>query len=78
MAALLRLVAERLLVPFPSLLVLGGLLLAVIDGESLLNDATAFVAYRMAVAAVVAGTFSLWQANLRLVIIYLTQEVCAD
>lgn len=38
-----------------------------LDGESLLNDATAFVAYRMAVAAVVAGTFSLWAAGIRFV-----------
>src|ERR1700758_226154 len=39
-----------------------------LDGESLLNDATAFVAYRMAVAGVVAGTFSLWAAGLRFVL----------
>jgi CPA1 family monovalent cation:H+ antiporter len=39
-----------------------------LDGESLLNDATAFVAYRMAVAAVVAGTFSLWAAGLRFIL----------
>ena len=37
----------------------------VLEGESLVNDATAFVAYRMAVAAVVAGTFSIWQAGFR-------------
>ena len=39
----------------------------ILKGESLLNDATAFVAYRMAVAAVVAGTFSIWQAGFRFV-----------
>jgi Na+/H+ antiporter len=39
----------------------------ILNGESLLNDATAFVAYRMAVAAVVAGTFSIWQAGFRFV-----------
>ena len=39
-----------------------------LDGESLLNDATAFVAYRMTVAGVVAGTFSLWAAGLRFVL----------
>jgi NhaP-type Na+/H+ or K+/H+ antiporter len=39
-----------------------------LDGESLLNDATAFVAYRMTVAGAVAGTFSLWAAGLRFVL----------
>jgi CPA1 family monovalent cation:H+ antiporter len=39
-----------------------------LEGESLLNDATAFVAYRMAVVAVVTGTFSLWAAGLRFVL----------
>ncbi|MNK54052.1 Sodium, potassium, lithium and rubidium/H(+) antiporter [compost metagenome] len=38
-------------------------LLGILKGESLLNDPTAFISYRMAVAAVVAGTFSLWQAG---------------
>jgi CPA1 family monovalent cation:H+ antiporter len=36
-------------------------------GEGLFNDATALVVYRVAVAAVVAGTFSLGQATLSLV-----------
>jgi CPA1 family monovalent cation:H+ antiporter len=39
-----------------------------LEGEGLLNDATAFVAYRMAVAGVVAGTFSLWAAGPRFVL----------
>ena len=39
----------------------------ILDGEGLLNDATAFVAYRMAVAGVVAGTFSIWEAGFRFV-----------
>jgi hypothetical protein len=39
-----------------------GRLRMVYDGESLVNDATGLVAYRFAVAAVVSGTFSLWQA----------------
>jgi CPA1 family monovalent cation:H+ antiporter len=34
-------------------------LVGLIDGESLLNDGTALVAYRVAVVAVVSGTFSL-------------------
>jgi CPA1 family monovalent cation:H+ antiporter len=35
----------------------------VIEGESLVNDATALVIYKVAVVAVVSGTFSLWQAG---------------
>jgi monovalent cation/hydrogen antiporter len=42
-------------------------MVAVLEGESLVNDATALVAYRLAVAAVVAGSFSLWEAGLRFV-----------
>jgi monovalent cation/hydrogen antiporter len=34
----------------------------ILEGEGLINDATALVAYRLAVAAVVAGSFSLWHA----------------
>jgi len=40
----------------------------VLEGESLVNDATALVAYRMGVAAVVAGTFSLPAAGLRFIL----------
>src|SRR5919198_1432522 len=36
-----------------------------IEGEGLFNDATALVAYRVAVAAVVAGSFSLTDAGLK-------------
>jgi NhaP-type Na+/H+ or K+/H+ antiporter len=43
-------------------------LISVIEGEGLFNDATALVAYRVAVAAVVAGTFSLAHATLRFVL----------
>src|SRR5919201_2879444 len=42
-------------------------IVAVIEGESLMNDATALVLYKVAVAAVVAGTFSVWDAGLRFV-----------
>ncbi len=35
-------------------------LLTVLEGESLINDATALVLYRAAVAAMVTGVFSLW------------------
>jgi monovalent cation/hydrogen antiporter len=43
-------------------------LLAVIEGESLTNDWTALVLYRIATAAVVSGTFSLWEAGLRFLV----------
>jgi monovalent cation/hydrogen antiporter len=42
-------------------------LVTVLEGESLVNDATALVAYRLALGAVVAGSFSLWDAGLRFV-----------
>jgi Na+/H+ antiporter len=38
-----------------------------IEGESLINDATALVAYGFAVAAVLTGSFSLWHAMWRFV-----------
>lgn len=37
-------------------------ILVILSGESLLNDATALAVYRASVAAVVTGTFSLWDA----------------
>jgi monovalent cation/hydrogen antiporter len=37
-------------------------LLTIIEGESLVNDAGALVAYRVALAAILTGTFSLWTA----------------
>lgn len=43
-------------------------IVAILEGESLVNDATGLVAYRFAVAAVVAGTFSIWQAGLGFVL----------
>src|SRR2546423_3772923 len=36
---------------------------SILDGEGLLNDATALVAYRIAVAAAVTGAFSPWRAG---------------
>src|SRR5262249_38209855 len=42
-------------------------LVSIIEGESLINDATALVAYGFAVAAVVTGSFSLWHAAWRFV-----------
>ena len=43
-------------------------IVTVLEGESLVNDATGIVAYRIAVGAVVVGAFSLWQAGLQFVI----------
>src|SRR5215213_5084847 len=53
-------IAERLGIPRR--------IVTILEGESLINDATGIVAYRVAVAAVAAGTFSLWQAGLQFVI----------
>jgi monovalent cation/hydrogen antiporter len=41
----------------------------VLEGESLVNDATGLIAYRYAVAAVVTGAFSLWEASYQFVIV---------
>jgi monovalent cation/hydrogen antiporter len=40
----------------------------IVEGESLVNDATALVAYKFAVTAVLTGTFSLWEAGLKFVV----------
>ena len=40
---------------------------AIAEGESLINDGTALVLYRVGVVAVVAGTYSVWDAGLRFV-----------
>jgi CPA1 family monovalent cation:H+ antiporter len=42
-------------------------LVTLLEGESLVNDATALVAYRLAVGAVVAGSFTLWEGGVRFV-----------
>src|SRR5947207_1141385 len=65
--------ARWLSIPYPIVLVIGGALFGVVpgplvsaaEGEGLFNDATALVAYRVAVAAVVAGSFSMADAGLR-------------
>ena len=41
--------------------------IAIVEGESLVNDGTALVLYRVAVVAVVSGSFSIWDAGLRFV-----------
>ena len=43
-------------------------LIAIIEGESLVNDGTALVVYRVAVVAVVTGSFSLASASARFVL----------
>src|SRR5213592_1390914 len=43
-------------------------LVTVLEGESMINDAAAIVAYRMAVAAAVTGSFSLGSAGLRFLV----------
>jgi len=43
-------------------------IVAILEGESLVNDATGIVAYRLAVAAVITGAFSFWQAGLQFVV----------
>ena len=54
-------IAQRLRVPRR--------VVTILEGESLVNDATALVAYRFAVAAVVTNTFSLAQASGRFFIV---------
>jgi len=44
-------------------------IITILDGESLVNDATALVAYRFAVAAVVTGSFSIAHASGRFFIV---------
>jgi CPA1 family monovalent cation:H+ antiporter len=53
-------VARRLAVPRR--------IISVIEGESLVNDGVALVAYRVAVAAAVGGGFSLWEAGQKFVL----------
>ncbi len=43
-------------------------IVAIIEGESLVNDGFALVLYKAAVTAAVAGTFSLWNASWHLVL----------
>jgi monovalent cation/hydrogen antiporter len=56
-----RSIAERLRVPRR--------VVTVLEGESLLNDATALVLYRFAVIAVVTGSFSLGHATVRFFVV---------
>jgi monovalent cation/hydrogen antiporter len=56
-------IATRLRVP--------GQIVAILEGESLVNDATAIVAYRFAVGAMMGGIFSLSEASVRFVLVAL-------
>src|SRR5207244_10430076 len=40
-------------------------MIVILQGESLVNDATAFISFRFAVAAVMTGAFSLCEASLQ-------------
>src|SRR6266851_1720070 len=44
-------------------------IIVILEGESLVNDATSFISFRFAVAAVMTGTFSLGQASLRFLLV---------
>ncbi len=43
-------------------------IVSIVEGESLVNDGTALVAYRFAVVAAVSGAFSLWEAGISFVL----------
>jgi Na+/H+ antiporter len=44
-------------------------LVAIIEGESLVNDASGLVAYKYAIAAVAAGNFFFWEAGLNFLLV---------
>ena len=44
-------------------------IIVILEGESLVNDATAFISFRFAVAAVMTGSFSLGQASLQFLLV---------
>lgn len=44
-------------------------IITVLEGESLVNDATGLIAYKYAVAAVVVGSFGIWQAGLQFILV---------
>jgi monovalent cation/hydrogen antiporter len=43
-------------------------IVSIVEGESLVNDGTALVAYRAAVVATVSGAFSIWEAGIAFVL----------
>jgi len=44
-------------------------LITVLEGESLVNDASGLIAYKYALAAILAGNFVLWQASLNFLLV---------
>jgi CPA1 family monovalent cation:H+ antiporter len=44
-------------------------LITILEGESLVNDASGLIAYKYALAAITAGNFILWQAGLNFLIV---------
>src|SRR5437016_8249126 len=44
-------------------------IIVILEGESLVNDATSFISFRFAVAAAMTGSFSLGQASLRFLLV---------
>lgn len=44
-------------------------LITVLEGESLVNDASGLIAYKYALAAIAAGNFVIWQASVNFVVI---------
>ncbi|HEX8039699.1 MAG TPA: Na+/H+ antiporter [Chryseosolibacter sp.] len=44
-------------------------IITILEGESLVNDATGLIVYRYGIAAVATGAFSLWEAGLRFVVV---------
>jgi monovalent cation/hydrogen antiporter len=44
-------------------------ILTILEGESLVNDASGLIAYKYAVAAVLTGKFVLWQAGLQFLVV---------
>lgn len=43
--------------------------ITIIEGESLVNDASALIAYRYAISAAVSGTFIIWKAGLQFLMV---------
>jgi len=44
-------------------------IITIIEGESLVNDASALIAYRYALGAVLSGSFILWKASLQFILV---------
>jgi Na+/H+ antiporter len=44
-------------------------LIAILEGESLVNDASGLIAYRYALTAIIAGNFVLWNAGLNFLVV---------